>query len=281
MTAGRRAAGLVSRTALVACALLAACTPGGDPGVRVLPAHDYRPGLQATAHLPVRTGPAPVVVLVPGGGWVSADPSGLAGLAEHLAAAGAVAVPVEIRAARDGVVWPTPVEDVLCALADAAVTSREAGIEPTALVLLGHSSGAHLAALAALAPHDVHPVCADPLVVPDALVGLAGPYDVRQVPEAAVALLGVRPEEDPARWVAADPLLLADRRPDLPVLLVHGDADDVVPPAQSRAFDLALRAAGHPTSLVVVPGAGHADAYSADVVGDLVAEWVTALGPRR
>ena len=264
------------------CALLAACGPaGGGVHGRTLAPHDYRPGLQAHPHLPARAGPAPVVVLVPGGGWVSADPSGLAGLAEHLAASGVVAVPVEIRAGRDGVLWPVPVEDVLCALADAVVTSREAGVEPTALVVLGHSSGAHLAALAALAPDEVHPGCADPLVVPDALVGLAGPYDIRRVPEAAVALLGVPPEEDPGRWAAADPLLLVDRRPDLPVLLVHGAADDVVPPAQSRQLDLALRTGGHATTLVVVPDADHADVYSADVVGDLVAEWVTALGVRR
>ena len=43
-----------------------------------------------------------------------------------------------------------------------------------ALVLLGHSSGAHESAVATLAPDQYAPRCDDPLVAPDALVGLAG-----------------------------------------------------------------------------------------------------------
>ena len=39
-------------------------------------------------------GAAPLVVLVPGGGWVDADPTGLVPLAETLAEAGAVVAPI-------------------------------------------------------------------------------------------------------------------------------------------------------------------------------------------
>ena len=92
------------------------------------------------------------MVMIPGGGWRSAVPTGLEPLAAALARQGVVAIPVVIRTAGDGVTYPVPVEDVLCALADGAATARAAGIQPTTLVLLGHSSGAHLSAVATLAP---------------------------------------------------------------------------------------------------------------------------------
>lgn len=254
------------------------CSGGSsDSGTAGPVSHEYLPGLEAYPHLPTGVTSAPVVVLVPGGGWVSADPSGLGGLADSLAGAGIVAVPVTIRAQEDGVVYPVPVEDVLCALADAAATARSAGIEPTSLVLLGHSSGAHLSALAALAPQSVSPRCEDPVVEPDALVGLAGPYDIREFGDNAEVLLGVPQQEDPVRWAAANPVLLAGGRPDVPVLLVHGDADEVVPPSATTEFGDALRRGGHDTTVRMLPGVDHSAVYTAPVVGRDVATWVAAL----
>jgi phospholipase/carboxylesterase len=42
-----------------------------------------------------------------------------------------------------------------------------------------------------------------------------------------------------------------------PVLLVHGEADDVVPVARSRDAEQALRAAGVPVEASYTPGLGH------------------------
>ncbi len=42
-----------------------------------------------------------------------------------------------------------------------------------------------------------------------------------------------------------------------PVLLVHGEADDVVPAQRSRDAETALRAAGVPVEAVYVPRLGH------------------------
>jgi len=48
---------------------------------------EYLPGLEADVYLPsvAQAGPVPVVLLVPGGGWQTADRSGLAPLAAELA----------------------------------------------------------------------------------------------------------------------------------------------------------------------------------------------------
>ena len=141
--------------------------------------------------------------------------------------------------------------------------------------MLGHSSGAHLAALAALDADRLSPDCEDPVVAPDALVGLAGPYDIREFSDAASALLD--PDADPVVWADANPVLLAARRPELPVLLLHGGDDDVVAPEFSTDFAAALRSGGHPTTLSIVPGEDHDSIYTAQVAAGPVASWLAAL----
>ena len=89
-------------------------------------------------------------------------------------------------------------------------------------------------------------------MAPDALVGLAGPYDIRNFSDAAANLFA--PDADDATWDAANPVLLAARRPEVPVLLLHGDADELVPAQFSQDFAAALRAGGHHATLSVLPG---------------------------
>lgn len=240
--------------------------------------HEYRPGLTAFAHLPQGVTSAPVVVIIPGGGWQTADPGGLEPLAAALASRGVVAMPVVIRAGADGVVYPTPLEDVVCALADGVATAREAGIEPTRAVLLGHSSGAHQSAVATLDPGRYTPTCDDPVVAPDALVGLAGPYDIRDFSDAAANLFA--DDATDATWDGANPVLLAGNRPEVPVLLLHGDEDELVPPTFSTDFADALRTGGHPVTLDVISGVNHGEVYSAAVAATPVTEWLDTLPQR-
>ena len=83
-----------------------------------------------------------------------------------------------------------------------------------------------------------------PAVVPDALIGLSGPYDISKVPEAASALMGSDPADDPDAWAEANPVEQAALRPGVPVLLLHGSADDIVAVAFTTQFGEALRNAG-------------------------------------
>jgi phospholipase/carboxylesterase len=53
------------------------------------------------------------------------------------------------------------------------------------------------------------------------------------------------------------PEQLAARTNSAPVLLVHGETDDVVPAFRSRDAEAALRAAGVPVRSVFTPGLGH------------------------
>jgi acetyl esterase/lipase len=242
---------------------------------------EYRPGLTEDIYLPRATGSVgptvPLVVLVPGGSWTTSDPTGLAGLAAALADAGVAAVPTHIRAADDGVVYPVPVEDVLCAVAAAADRVRARGFDPDPVAVLGHSSGAHLAALAVLGTDDYSPHCDSPAVRPDALVGLSGPYDISRIPYVASALLGTSPDDDPDTWLSANPVEQADLRPEVPVLLLHGEDDGIVPVAFTSQFAEALQKGGHPTTVLVVPDVDHQSIYRADVAAERVAQWLQEL----
>ncbi len=270
--------------AAVAVAALAACSqaptgPVPDPPDALAPpaSHEYLPGLEAYPHVPEGVTTAPVVVIVPGGSWRSSGTVGYQPLAAALADKGVFAMPVRVRVADDGATWPVPVEDVLCALADGVATARERGIEPGPVVLLGHSAGAHLAAVAALTPEAFDPGCRDERVEPDAVVGLAGPYDIRRFAEPAEALIGAPLSDGDPRWAAANPVLLADRRPDVSFLLLTGGADDVVDRRFTTDFGVALDEAGHPTTVAVLEGVDHQEVYWPSVAADPVVRWLRTL----
>lgn len=215
-----------------------------------------------------------LIVLVPGGGWINADPSGLVPLAHALADAGHVAVTTTYRASSDDAHFPVPAADVACAIASAGEMSRAAGFPPREVIVVGHSAGAHLAALVALQPEEFSADCTSPPLPPDRLIGLAGPYDVASASGAAIELFG--PDDpDPTNWDRGNPLAHVDQRPELEVLLAHGTADDVVPVGFTEAFADALRTAGHDVEEVYIDDADHHSIYSADTATPVVLEWLT------
>lgn len=277
-----RAAAVVVALVVVAAVGWAVVRGSDDPpvGRRLVSTSDYRAGRAADLYLPDGRAPAPVVVLVPGGGWVTADRTGLRPLAEQLAGAGAVAAVITYRAAEAGGRFPGPVQDVECAVDVAVARARAAGVPVGPVVLLGHSAGAHLAAVSALAGPGLRGRCRSPHVPVDALVGLSGPYDVRALPEVARPLFGVDLARAPLLWRAGDPYAWLGRPVagrSLRVLLVHGGADPLVPVGESTAFAAALRRSGHPVRLVVLPGVDHQGTVSPARVGALVTRWVTGL----
>lgn len=216
----------------------------------------------------------PLIVLVPGGGWVSADPAGLVPLAEELSDSGAVVATITYRTATDGAYFPTPAEDVACAISRAVATVREAGHELGEVVVVGHSAGAQLGALVALRPTDFSTRCSNPTVTPNRFIGLAGPYDVVQARNVATDLFG--PDNpDVADWSDGNPVDHASRQPGLSVLLIHGMADRTVPIQFTQSFATALADGGHRVDTVYPDTADHHTVYAADVAAPLITDWLT------
>jgi acetyl esterase/lipase len=277
------AAVLLGALALAACTDTTSGTTAADTaGATALPEHlttteEYLPGLAADVYQPPGRSTAPLVVVVPGGGWESADRSGLGPLADALADAGLMAVTITYRTGTDEARFPVPVQDIACAVSFASTLAMEQEINARPLVLIGHSAGAHLAAVVALAPALVRGDCPYPAASPDALIGLAGPYDLPAFGNVAWPLLGVTEEEDPDRWEEASALTYAAAKPELPVLLAHGDADELVPLEFSIEFADALEATGHTVRMEILPGAHHADLYDSQIAS-LIVQWIDSLG---
>ncbi len=218
-----------------------------------------------------------VVVVLHGGFWRAAYDASLGRpLARDLAQRGWAAYNIEYRRLGNGGGWPTTLQDVSAAFDLVA----ELDLDLTRMVAIGHSAGGHLAAWAAgrsalppLAPGS------SPRVAVTGVVAQAGVLDLRAGAASGVGgtaipdLLGGRPDEVPERYDWADPIGQVPLP--VPVVCVHGHADDSVPIAQSEAYVAAARAVGATVELVVSEGdhMAHVDPTSQ--------AWAAAVGVLR
>lgn len=192
------------------------------------------------------------VVLIHGGFWRGTPDyfDGPTPLAEALVAAGWHVWQIEYRQLPNGGGWPTTLEDAAAAIEHLAVVAAPLGLDPGPVITVGHSAGGHLAVWALSRPAAV-------LALAGA-VSLAGALDLRLGEQegmgdgAVEGLLGGGSAEHPERYAAADPVSRIEPR--LPVRIVHGDLDHVVPMDQSDSYVAAARAAGQDVALTVVDG---------------------------
>lgn len=229
---------------------------------------EYLPGLPVAVDRPDAE-PDAVVVLVPGGGWSSANPDGLAPLAQSLTEAGLAVVTITYGTSGTGDHYPRPVDDVACAGAYAADQ-----VPDVPVVLVGHSAGAHLVALAGLVPERDDASCPWPAHAADAVVGLAGPYDVTQAGRLPENLFDVAWADDPDLWAEGDPMTWAGERAEVPFLLVHGQNDVTVPTSFTTDLADALTAGGHGVTVDLLPGVTHDTVYRPEVLTGLLVDWV-------
>lgn len=210
--------------------------------------------------------PTPVIVWLPGGGWRAQRRGQGPQLQRLFAERGYAMADIEYRSSELSP-WPAQLHDVIAALRHLHDIADTYGLDPASIGLWGSSAGAHLALLAAFAGD------ADgSLTAPGVRAVVAGypPTDLLHLnddslpggvlgvdpSDPAWGLLGGRPSARTATAVEASPARQA--RPQVPpVLLLHGDADLLIGPAQSRRLHNALIAAGAESHLLLVHGADH------------------------
>lgn len=269
--------------------VLAPATAGPRrPAPPVAPApitSEYLPGVEADLYLPAtRARSVPLVVLIPGGSWQSADRTGLGQLAEALAAKGVAVSNATYRIGSPEAQFPVPAQDIACAV-DAAVAAVKAqGLRPRQVVLAGHSAGAHLSSLAAFAPEEFRSdSCPYPRTSADGWVGLSGFYDIAAVEPMAAAMMGGTVAELPEAWAQATTTThLADsrRRQHLDVLLVQGGADEFgITVEYAQGLGDLMRERRYRTTVVPVPDGDHASTYQAPVVASTILRWLCTVNP--
>lgn len=238
------------------------------------PTPDLLPDIGLEILVPAGEGPFPATVLVHGGGWVGGSPSLMRDLARFLTGEGYLTVNAPYTLSNGIAGYPIAVDDVACAVRYAAAHPDGDGT----VALIGHSSGAHLAALVALdSGYGGSCPLPDP-VSPGRLIGLAGPYDVARLGPFMLPFFGAGPDEDPENWAAGNPLLHATNNPALSALLMHGENDGLVDLRFASDFAEALSAAGSEVLVEVVEGARHNDMHDPELVGDLIVTWLERGG---
>lgn len=227
--------------------------------------------LDAEVEVPDGDGPFPAIVLVHGGGWVAGSPTVMRDLAAFLTDNGFLTVNTAYELSDRSVGFPAALDDVACAVRYAAEHPDADG----SVAIVGHSAGAHLAAVVALTGDLYGDGCPYPgPVIPQRLIGLAGPYDVERLGVLMIPFFGGGPAVEPEAWEAGNPLRLVTENPTLSSLIMYGDEDALVSPGFAIDFQDDLVAAGSDVTLELVEGANHMDMRDPDVVGDLMLAWL-------
>jgi acetyl esterase/lipase len=212
-----------------------------DPG-HALALDSYRP---QGAH------DAPVVVFFHGGSWKNGQRWQYRFVGETLAAHGVVTAIPDYRT-YPAVRFPAFIDDAARAVAFVHAHAGEWGGDPQRIFLMGHSAGAHIAALLAMDARHLGEVGLAPRDLAG-FIGLAGPYDFLPLGSATLrAIFGA----DAASEKNSQPVNFVDGD-EPPALLLHGDADGMVWPRNSTALAARLRAQNEPVTLRIYPGVGH------------------------
>ena len=225
-----------------------AYTTAGDERPRRLDVYAPAPGTP----IPDGRERRPAIVQVHGGGWVlgSRREQGIP-LLNHLARCGWVGFNIDYRLSPFAT-WPEHVVDVKRAIAWVREHADEYDVDPSFVAITGGSAGGHITALTALTGDDasLQPGFEDADCSVQAAVPFYGVYDLLDEERTSLPLLHP--------WVL-EPLVLKKRRtrdPDAfraaspihrvhpgapPFMVIHGDADSLIPVVQARAFADRLR----------------------------------------
>ena len=194
---------------------------------------------------------APVVIFLYGGGWDSGDRKLYRFVGASLAAAGLVCVIPDYRL-WPAVKFPSFMGDAARAVAWTRARIASMGGDPHRLFLMGHSAGAHMAALLGLDGHHLSGFGMDPRRDLRGVIGLAGPYDFLPLRDETLKNI-FGPEED---WPGSQPINFAHGEAP-PMLLATGDADRAVLPRNTLSLSERLKTLGAEVEAIIYPRIGH------------------------
>jgi acetyl esterase/lipase len=171
-------------------------------------------------------------------------------------------------------VFPAQIEDGKAAVRWLRASAARHGYDPDRIASYGSSAGGHLAAMLGttgdVKAFDVGANLGVSSRV-QAVVDFFGPTDFRQMDAhrlSAQAMVHDTPDspesqlvggpirDNPEKVARANPITYVSKD-DPPFLIIHGDADLLVPHHQSELLEAALRKAGVPVRLVTIKGGPH------------------------
>lgn len=220
----------------------------------------------------------PVVISIYGSAWFSNNLKGLDGIGNALLGAGFAVVTPNHRSSRDAK-YPAQIQDIKAVIRFVRAHADSFQLDTSFIGITGFSSGGHLASLAGTSGSiKQYTVGATTFDIEGnlgsnnsysssvhAVVDWSGPIDISVMnsctsskgPDSPEAILIGGPIDDNKdKCALANPITYIDAH-DPPFLIIHGDADPLIPHCQSRLLFNALQNAGVSSQMVLVPGGGH------------------------
>jgi len=259
----------IARALLIVATLAILAAPASARGPRDV-AYGPDPRHRLDVFLPAgdkaaRAAPRKTLVFIHGGGWRRGSKDRYGFVGRSFAKAGYVVVLVNYRLYPQ-VCFPAFVDDAARAVAWVRGHVRRYGGDPDRIYLMGHSAGAHIAALLALDPRYLD-AAGVPRAAIGGMIGLAGPYVFRpeRVPRLA-PIFAAHPRPN-ARPVA----VTGNGGP--PLLLLSADLDAVVGRRNGPDLAAAYRRAGGQATTRSYPAIGHGQIVIA------ISEYFQGLAP--
>ncbi|MEO7264302.1 MAG: alpha/beta hydrolase [Ferruginibacter sp.] len=208
-------------------------------------------------------GPTPIVINIHGGGWNHGVKESQTGYSSFFKKGFAVAN-IEYRMTPQATA-PAAIEDTRCALIYLIKNAKELNIDVNKIVIMGGSSGGHLALMGGLLGNDHRFDGNCPGVEDIKVAAIIDKYGITDVwdwgygsnltSKSATRWLGVYANDQKFAASVSPINYITKNSP--PVFIVHGDADPTVPYQQSVDLHKKLVAAGVPTEFITVTGGLH------------------------
>ena len=216
--------------------------------------------------------PTPLIVFIQGSGWTFPKLGHELAQLSWYAQSGYAVATVTHRNANEGHAFPAYLQDVKTAVRFMRAHAQEYAIDPERICLWGTSSGGNTALLIGLTADDPRYKTEEYAQESDGvscIIDCFGPTDLKTMLDenpdlrkesVFTGLLGTQDEQDVMRNMS--PLCLVEENKDYPpFLLIHGDADTLVPYAQSDAMYRLLHDKGYDARLIKVIGAPHEGSF--------------------
>lgn len=208
-------------------------------------------------------GPTPVVINIHGGGWNHGVKESQTGFSTFFKAGFAVAN-IEYRLTGQATA-PAAIEDTRCALIYLIKNTKALNIDVNKIVIMGGSSGGHLALMGGLLANDHRFDTNCPGVENIKVAAIIDKYGITDVwdwgngtvvkSKSARTWLGDK--ADDKKFAASVSPMTYVTKDSPPVFIVHGDADPTVPYQQSVDLHKKLQEAGVKTEFITVLGGQH------------------------
>ncbi|WP_295122215.1 alpha/beta hydrolase [uncultured Chitinophaga sp.] len=226
-----------------------------------------------------RTGEEPFMLLIHGGGWVGGSKNDMNGVQEAMLAQGISSASISYRYVSTTVHGDALMEDVGKALDKVLANSTTWTTRKTKIILCGASAGAHMSLL--------YGYKQDAANIIGGVISLAGPTDLTQTAfldyAAAIGAKSAIENLAGAPYTTGQPInsKFSEVSPvsylkNVPSLLIHGTADNVVPYVQATILEGKLKAAGYTHKLIPIPNAGHDLGVAQPLVLQMILNEVTA-----